>query len=222
MNDYNSEKRASPEERAQRVRYVREKVLGLTRKEFSRKSAISASSLQNWEQNRLEKGLTEAAAQRLVKAFREEGADCTIEWLLYDIGEKPSSPFSKQTMKSLLKSPDEEIIAKELKLYHELNPNSIDTVVSDDGMSPMCWPGDYVAGKRYIGEDIKKTIGLPCIVELETNELIVRMLEQGEEENRFNLYCANTNASTKKIIRNATVKSSAPILWLRRRTVIKK
>ncbi len=121
-----------------------------------------------------------------------------------------------------MKSPDEEFIAKELKLYYELNPNSMDTVVSDDGMSPMCWSGDYVAGKRYIGEDIKKTIGLPCIVELEIDELMVRMLEQGAEGNRFNLYCINSNTSAKKMIKNIPVKSSAPVLWLRRRTLIKK
>lgn len=221
MNDFESEKRSSPEARARRIRYVRESVLGVSREQFSVKSKISASSLQNWEQER-NKGLTEAGARRLVQAFREEGADCTVEWLLYDIGEKPSTPFSKATMKELLKSPDEEIISKELKLFHELNPHSIDAVISDDGMSPIFWPGDYVAGKRYVGEDIKKTIGLPCIVELDTGELWVRMLEVGEEENTFNLYCANPNALTKKIYRNVEVKSSAPVLWMRRRTAIRK
>jgi DNA-binding transcriptional regulator YiaG len=221
MNDFESEKRSSPEARARRIRYVRESVLGLSREQFSIVSKISASSLQNWEQER-NKGLTESGARRLVQAFREEGADCTVEWLLYDIGERPMSPFSKATMKELLKSPDEEIIAKELKLYHELNPHSIDMVIMDDGMSPAFWPGDYVAGKRYINDDIKKTIGLPCIVELLSGEVLVRMLEVGDHADKFNLYCANPNALTKKIFRNVEVKSSAPVLWMRRRTVIKK
>jgi DNA-binding transcriptional regulator YiaG len=221
MNDFESEKRSSPEARARRIRYVRESVLGVSREQFSIKSRISASSLQNWEQER-NKGLTEAGARRLVSAFREEGADCTVEWLLYEIGEKPTAPFSKATMKELLKSPDEEIISKELQLYHDLNPRSIDTVVADDGMSPIFWPGDYLAGKRYAGEEVKKTIGLPCIVELETGELLVRMLEIGDQDDKFNLYCANPNALTKKIYRNVDVKSSAPVLWMRRRTAIRR
>lgn len=221
MNDIETEKRSSAEARARRIRYVRESVLGMSREQFSVASKISASSLQNWEQER-NKGLTETGARRLVQAFREEGADCTIEWLLYDIGEKPMAPFSKTTMKELLKSPDEEIIAKELKLYHELNPNSVDTVILDDGMSPVFWPGDYVAGKRYFNEEINKTIGLPCIVELETGELLVRMLELGDDAHKFNLYCANPNALTKKIFRNVEVKSAAPVLWMRRRTMVKR
>lgn len=221
MNDLESERRSSPEARAKRIRYIREAILKLSREQLSAVSKISASSLQNWEQER-NKGLTEAGARRLVQAFREQGANCTVEWLLYDVGEKPTSPFSKSTMKELLKSPDEEIISKELKIFHELNPNSIDTVISDDGMTPIFLPGDYVAGKRYMGEEIKKTIGLPCILELETQELLVRMLEVGEEENKYNLYCANPNALTKKIYRNIEIKSSAPILWMRRKTAVRK
>ena len=107
MNDFNSEKKATPLSRAERIRYVREDVLKLTRTQLSRRSKIPFSSLQNWEQGR-NLGLTEAGARRLVAAFREEGIDCTVEWLLYNIGEKPLSPFSKKTMKQLLKSPDDE------------------------------------------------------------------------------------------------------------------
>jgi hypothetical protein len=211
----NDEKRDLPQQRAERVRYVREKVLRLTREEFQSRSGISPNSLQNWEQVRAN-GLTEMAARRLVQAFQKEGVNCTVEWLLYGIGEKPASPFSPSSMRQEIN--EEDNIHRELALFHELNNNGVDARISDDSMLPCFWPGDYVAGTRYKGESIKKAVGMPCIVETTDGTVLVKLLEMGENEGCYNLASANPHAPVKRVFKDVELNYAAPILWIRRRS----
>lgn len=215
MNHTDDKTRAgSPEERAKRVRYLREKVLRFTREAFSTKSGIPINTLQNWEQSR-HSGLIERGARKIIQALDEAGISCSLEWLLYGIGEPPASSLTVKPENYLT---EEEIIAEELQLFHRLNANAIDTLINDDSMLPHFWPGDYAAGKRYTGEDIKKVVGLPCIVETVSGNIMVRFLEESEELSHYNLLCANQLALAKIKLENVQLISAAPVLWLRRKS----
>lgn len=198
-------------ERAKRVRYLRQEVLRLTREKLSQSSGIPLNTLQNWERLR-SKGLTEKGAERLIQAYRSEGIDCTVAWLLYGVGEKPIAPSQ-----SLQKSKVEELIAQELQLFRQHNHNVAATLINDDAMLPCFCPGDLVAGQRYIGKAISKVIGLACIVELATDIVLVRMLEEADKADCYTLISANRNFLGKQTLENVSLRSAAPILWLRRR-----
>ena len=204
----------SPEERAKRVRYLREKVLRFSREAFSTKSGIPINTLQNWEQSR-HSGLIERGAKKIIQALDDAGITCSQEWLLYGIGESPSSSLTSRPEIYLT---EEEVIAEELQLFHRLNTNTVDILIKDDSMLPHFWPGDYAAGKRYTGEDIKKTIGLPCIVETISGNVLVRYLEESAETSHYNLLCANQLALAKIKLESVELISAAPVLWLRRKS----
>lgn len=209
---YDKIQAGSPEERAKRVRYLREKVLRFTREVFSKKSGIPLNTLQNWEQSR-HSGLIERGAKKIILALDDAGIKCSLEWLLYGIGEPPLSPFASETHLT-----EEEIIAEELQLFHRLNINTIDILVNDDSMLPYFWSGDYAAGKRYTGEDIKKTVGLPCIVETVSGNVMIRFVEEAAESSKYNLLCANQMALGKIKLESIELISAAPVLWHRRKS----
>ncbi len=204
----------TPEERAKRVRYLREKVLRFSREVFSEKSGIPINTLQNWEQSR-HSGLIERGAKKIIQALQDAGISCSLEWLLYGIGGFPTSSL---TSKPEICLTEEEIIAEELQLFHRLNPNAIDILINDDSMLPYYWPGDYAAGKRYTGEDIKKVVGLPCIVETNSGDIIVRYLEEASEPSRYTLLCTNQLTMGAIKLENTELISAAPVLWLRRKS----
>ena len=211
--------RGSTEERSKRVRYIREEILRLSRTKFSQRTGISQNSLQNWEQGRNENtGVPEQSAKRLLEAFKKEGVDCTLEWLLYGVGEAPNSPFSHlNPLTPPVKLREEDIIKEELALFKTLNGTTLDAVVSDDAMSPCFWPGDIVAGKSFQGDDIKKALGLPCIVQTETGGTFIRLLAEGEKAGLYNLICSNPQAMARTSTTNVSLVNVAPISWIRKK-----
>lgn len=214
---------ASSKARGKRLYYLRKELLRLSRESFGEKHNIPVASLKNWEQARYT-GLTERGAKKLIPAFQQEGINCTLEWLLYGIGENPASPFP--SLNQLLNTPattNESIIAQELRLFHQLNDSAVDCIVTDNGMAPCILVGDHVAGKRYFGQDIEHTVGLPCIVQTLTGEVLVRLVKKGSYTERFTLQCTNTNtAISQPLIENVQLFSVAPILWIRRKDFLKK
>lgn len=208
----------SPEARAERVRQLR-KSLHLSRKTLSdkyKKYGITASALQSWEDVRWN-GLTEKGAQRLVQAFQDEGAQVTVEWLMFGIGDDPRGIIFPSALLPTPSLSEQENIAQELRLFHQLNSDAVDTVVSDDGCAPWLAIGDYVAGKRYFGHDIDKAIGHPSIVQTLSGNVLVRMVNRGNMKEHYTLSCSNPATTAKQaIIENTKLFSAAPILWIRK------
>lgn len=212
----------SAEERGKRVRYVREQLIRLSRKKFCDRhtdSEISHSSIQNWEDGRFG-GLTEKGAKKLIEAFNQDGIiDCTVEWLMFGIGQTPQDP--RDLNRYLHKSPqfteqEKQVIEQELTLYHQLNPNSLDVIVTDSGLSPAFLPGDHVAGILLTGEEIKSAIGKLCIIQTQLGQIITRRLEYGTKPNFYNLVCTNAYANVMLSSNDVAVRSVAPIVWMRR------
>jgi hypothetical protein len=200
---------SSPEARGKRLRYIREHILSLTREEFCRDSNITPQSLKGWELA-WGGGLSQPGAKKVVKRTKELKIYCTESWLMHGIG-RSATIITKDLD---LEEGDENHIAKELLVFRELEC-SIDTVIKDDGMLPLLYPGNYVGG--IIVKNTDNAVGKECIIVADNNEIFVRILKQGEERSRYDLVCLNPNTTlVKKEIKNTAIKFAAPIVWFRR------
>lgn len=192
------------------------KYTGLSRQDFAvkyEKFGITRSALENWEIARWN-GLTERGAERLEQAFREEGFPVTKQWLLY--GNIDEDIFSR-TVRFKQELLPQEAVIEELRFFHELNSNSVDTVITDDGMAPWLVPGDYVAGKRFIGSEIDSIVNLPCILQLQSGQILVRILKKGRELRSYDLISCNKYLEqSEELLENVELISAAPILWVRK------
>lgn len=217
-----SDTAASPQERGYRLRHLR-KALRFSRSALSEKSKndlgeISEGAIKNWEYGRYG-GLTEKGAKKLIQVFKQEGLDCTVEWLLYGIGEDPTSFFTLLKHASQKSNASTEtIITQELKIFYQLNKYPVDCIISDDAMTPTLLPGDHVAGSRYFDKDIELTVGHPCIVQTHTGSILVRIVKMGNQDGLFTLESSNPNTTASQAtIENIKLFSAAPVLWIRKR-----
>lgn len=200
---------SSPEARGKRIRFIREHLLSITREEFCRDSNITAQSLKGWELA-WGGGLSQPGAVKVVTRAKQLNIYCTESWLMHGIG-RTATPITKDLN---IEDGDENHIAKELLLFRELE-GSVDTVIKDDGMLPLLFPGNYVGG--IIVKDIESAIGKECIIIADNDEIIVRVLKLGQEPNRYDLICLNKHTTlVKKTIENTAIKFAAPIIWIRR------
>lgn len=197
-----------------------------TRREFEKKYNISANTLQGWEQGK--NPLSEKGARRVVEAFKWEGLLCSVEWLMHGTGMPPrpydmlnaglKEPMKRDDVIAEQNIREEEVIYKETQVFKEQNVNSIILSVADDAMMPYYHVGDHIGGVQVFDTEIKKFVGNFCIIELENNLIVPRLLQQGSREGLFNVCCTNptTNASPLNFY-DVKVISAAPILWHRRK-----
>lgn len=203
--------------RAKRIRYLREEIVNLSREKFGEKHNISRHSLQNWEDLRYG-GLTENSAYILLQAFRAEGIDCDIDWLLYGEGIDPTAKkVCRDT--NYTNMSDEAILTEELQLFYKLHPNAVDALIIDDAMQPYLSPRDRVAGERLFNNDLAKAVGLICIVQTQSGDSLVRLVQQGAATNHYSLVCSNPTLN-QPTIENTKLFSAAPIIWIRKPRVI--
>lgn len=183
--------KAQGKARADRIRYLRESI-DISREKFAKKHGIALGTLQSWEDVRYG-GLTDKGAAQLVEAFQAEGiANCTIEWLMYEKGKKPTKKsFLDEFLNQSTFQSDGAILANELQLFFQLHRNPVDLAVTDDGLAPFYLPGEQVTGEKLFGQDIVKAIGYHCIVQTQTGRLLVRKVELGTQEGMYNLVCTN-------------------------------
>jgi len=214
---------STPGERLKRARAL----AGLrTRHEVAKKYSISANTLQGWEQDK--NPLTAKGAQRIVDAFKWEGLLCTVKWLLKGTG-MPPCPCDMLNVdmgdvareKNLLSEQnirEEEVIYREIQLFKEKNVNSIILTITDDAMEPYYHVGDHVGGVQLYNGEIEHVLGNLCIVELDNNQIMPRLLQKTSKVGRYNVCCTNptTDASPLNDY-DVTVVSAAPVLWHRRK-----
>lgn len=213
---------ASVHARAQRLKTLRQ-AIRLSRRKMGEKYQIPPGTLQNWEDGRYG-GLSEKGARKMVEAFQAEGLICRIEWLLYGIGQDPVASTTQLSGKSfaphVLNYQDEQSnIRKELQLFHQLNPNSIDCIITDATMMPFYQLGDLVAGCRRFGDDFLQFIGQPCIIQTATGQTLVRILESvNNPQGCYQLRATGPEASLASAapFERSQLLSIAPITWWRR------
>lgn len=80
------------QEQGIRLKYVRE-ITGLSRRAFGLKYGTSPGTLQNVEDGRYKRGITEKFGMKLINMFRTEGIEVNLDWLLYGEGPEPKHHF---------------------------------------------------------------------------------------------------------------------------------
>lgn len=215
--------KSSQEARARRVKSLRQ-MTRLSRRIFAEKFGIPASTLQNWEDIGAN-GLSEKGAIKLARILKSSGIHCGVEWLMHGVGASPviseqlymETPLSKQ---QIIPNDEEEInlIVSELLLFRSHYQQQVmDMVIPDDGMLPRFEYGEYVAGIRHY-KDFDALLGIDCIVQVETGEMVVRQIRLGDIPDRYTLVCINPHTSVSKPIEyNVKILTAAPIIWSRRK-----
>ncbi len=197
------------QERGQRVRYIREKLLELSREDFCKNFSLTPQSLKAWELG-WGGGLNEARAKDLACHLKKLGIYTTASWLMHGIGNSPK-PLTNH---NYISEEEDEHIAKELLLFRELS-NAVDTIIDDDSMTPFLFSGDYVAGILVSSPTL--ALDQLCIITDNNNKTYARILKKGDKENFYHLEIFNKKSSLTKKTKNISIKSAAPILWIRKR-----
>lgn len=215
------------QERANRLRYLR-KMSHLSMKEFAQHCNLGLTTINYWEQGY--SSVTERGAQKVSKAMREEGIECSVIWLMTGYGEPPkvtdSSKLSKLNYKYLEslsrisineKKSDYPLenneIKQELALFRKNYPEHLIYLIDNESMKPLYGPGDLVAGKKLTDKNMELGHGADCIVELEGKELLIRRVKIAHVANSYDLYVINSDASLEfPPLRNIKVLSLAPII----------
>lgn len=220
------DQKSTPEARGRRLKSLR-LMAGLSRKTFQDNYLVSASTVQSWEDAKAG-GLTEKGARKVIKYFQQEGIRCAVDWLLYGIGLPPQ--FSDklfqqhlQQQEAMINRPEmseDRAIVNELLAFRQHNPDAVEFIVPDNGMSPLYLKGDYVAGKRRHNENINSVVGLDCVVETKENEVFLRRLRMGSQPGLYTLICLNPEANvTEFALHDREILSAAPVIWLRRKDI---
>ena len=226
VQDKTSDPKSSPEARGKRLRVLR-MMTSLSRKEVYQEFDLNSTTQQSWEDAKAG-GLTEKGAKRAVKVFRKAGVRCSVNWLLYGIGEPPQLISYGITGDNQAKVAEEEesasavdenkAIIKELLTFRECNHDAVDIVLNDDGMAPHYHVGDYVGGRRCYGEDIQRLIGQDCIVETANNDVLLRRIRAGNKPDTYTLICTHPDSTVKDIVLyDQTLLCAAPVIWHRRK-----
>lgn len=205
-------------ERGERVRFLREQVFGVkSRINLVKQSEglITLGSLENWELGR-HGGLVEKAAPKLIQTALAFNVKCSIEWLLWGVGDFPKifNPNEPQN------ESEDEIFKDELTSLKKDYPNLIDTIIEDDAMAPCFLPGDYVAGEQYFGDKLLEAIGKVCIIQTKSGESMVRLLKNGNRIKGYTITCTNPHTKVKTAqleINDNEMFCAAPIVWMRRK-----
>ncbi|MDR3490983.1 MAG: hypothetical protein P4M12_02930 [Gammaproteobacteria bacterium] len=225
--DIAEEPKDSPEARASRLRRLRN-LANLSRKEMCTLSDIKPDTLIGWEVAR-HGGLTENGAKKVIDCVTKEGVQCTLNWLLYDIGAGPSVLANYDEVKTNLQTytqepttpsnnNEEKLIIEELLFFHSLHHGSIDYLVEDDAMSPLYLPNDYVAGIKQYKKNISKLIGYDCIVQMADGKILLRCLRESSNKNKYTLLCTNTKTNSSiPILHDVELVCAAPVIWIRRK-----
>lgn len=217
------DQKSTPEARGKRLKSLR-MMAGLSRKALEDKYDVSASTMQSWEDAKAG-GLTEKGAKRSIEVFRQEGIRCTVDWLLYGIGLPPQlsdklfqQQIHMQVIESRVEITEERAIVNELLAFRQHNPDAVEFIVPDDGMKPLYYKGDYVAGKRRYNEAIDNVVGMDCIIETKENEVLLRRLKPGSQSGRFTLICLNPDSNVFEFaLHDREILSAAPVIWVRRK-----
>lgn len=210
----------------QRIRYVRQHLLKMTRADIHNKYGIPVDTIVAWENGKV--NLTEKAVDRYIKVFEQESILVTREWIINGSGRSPKLIFDFNKYLSDIPTPpnylnnsqnEDLFILKEVEYFKSLYSNAIIAVVTTDDMLPLYLKGDYVGGRLRYSNELDTLIGKDCIIKtIDNAQFIRRIAKSVENNNRYNLVCLNASwgGNPEPVIFNVEVVCAAPIIWHRR------
>jgi transcriptional regulator with XRE-family HTH domain len=211
-------------DRGRRLKKLR-LLAGLEKTDLAPIAGVALSTFEDWEYGK-HSGLPVKRAEKMLPAFWDKEIKCTLNWLMYNIGNEPEITTttlkinSKEIYTPIGKIAEEKQIAQELEYFQKNNAGSVGFVVNDDGMLPHYAPGDIVAGIKLNKKEFKKAIGKHCLVQLNDGIMLLRNLQPTDNNNQFSLLCLNDNSKRKKILYGIEPVIVAPIIWHRRKRLL--
>ncbi|MCL5261075.1 MAG: hypothetical protein M1561_05305 [Gammaproteobacteria bacterium] len=210
--------KSSPAARAIRLKMVRH-LANLSRKELCSLCKINIHTLIGWEVARFG-GLPLDGAEKIIAGVAEKGVQCTLDWLIHEIGAGPTVVTDYITAKIDSKKKEQEINSlhnnkqpiTELVLFRKQYSDAISLQIADDGMSPFYNEGDYVAGVKQYGTTIQSAVGQDCIVQCSNGQILLRNLRLGTEPGKYTLVCTNPQTKVSNpILYNIEITSAAKV-----------
>ena len=220
-------KNYSPEMKAYRLSRVR-KMANLSRNDFKNKYHINADTYKGWELAK-HGGLSLKGAREVIKALSTEGVYCTLEWLMYGIGNGPQITeflpetqnhplLSSNSPQSVLNNNEEKQIQQEIQAFLNGNSDAVGLAVTDDAMMPVYQIGDFIGGYKFYDSEINHALGLDCIIQTNDNQRLIRRIHEGSSKNCYVLTVINhLSKINSPIMHDVKLISAAPIIWIRRK-----
>lgn len=208
--------------RAKRLIMLRN-LANLSRKQLCELSSINVHTLKGWEVGRYG-GLPHDGAEKIIKCIAQKGVTCSLEWLLHEIGAGPkvitdvaTARVDTQKQASTTKI-DEQQLLDELMFFRRQHDDAATFQVEDDGMSPFYNRGEYVAGIKCYGKQVKLALGRDCVVQCGDGQIFLRNLRKGLEKGKFTLACHNAQTSVPyPTMYNVEITSAAPVIRVYRK-----
>lgn len=199
--------------RGKRLRALRE-ALRYDRRAFVAKYGFKYSTFQAWEEGRFG-SIPEDAAMQVTKICQAEGIPCTIEWLMFEVGDNPIE-LANQADGELSIIQDK--ITEGFRLFYGLDRKDIiQAIVKDDSLSPLYSKGDWVAGKRQ--DDLQEAINKLCIIKLVGRGQCIRILRFSPSYQRYSLERGiDAPTTAEQGFSKDDILSATPILWVRKNT----
>jgi transcriptional regulator with XRE-family HTH domain len=206
-----------------RLKYIREKLLKLTRADIQKKHSLSPDTLAAWENGK--NPLTEKGLERCIGIFSNENLIVSREWLLTGEGLDPALSFdlNRYFTQMTTRQPDEKLndtilLAKEIEFFRSLSSDSVTGLIANEDMLPLYARGDHVGGRFLYGDNIEACIGKDCIVHTKDGATYIRRVSKNADNKTYNLSCLNPSwsGSPEPVIFGVDIDCAAPIIWHRR------
>lgn len=207
----------------ERLKYVREGLLKMSRAQIHDAYGLSPDTLAAWENGKNQ--LTEKGIDRCIKIYSDQNVIISKEWILTGHGLSPKFSFDLNryfknitTEGNAEKLDDQILIAKEIEYFLSLSNNSTTCLISNEDMLPMYSVGDYVGGRFRFKDDLNDCVGKDCIIKTVDNAMFVRRVSKSQQKDRYNLACLNPawSGNPEPVIFDVAVECAAPIVWHRR------
>lgn len=215
--------------KAERLTQLR-KLAKLSRKDIAQIAGVSVLTYKGWENAKFG-GIPQKRAVLLVEIFQAEGIKSSVDWLMEGVGEPPRKVLCyqiaqlKEAVTDLAAQSPESVeqlrVKAELEFFcNNNNWETLSLVVPDDAMEPCFLKDDLVAGATIPAENFVEAIGMSCLVRTKNNKVLLRQIQKSNTQGLFTLLSLNPNSSQQLIIHDAELIDIAPVIWLRRKTIL--
>lgn len=233
----NSKKTEISITRGKRLRFIRD-MTGMKIRPFSEQCGVGYTTISYWENG--SNILSERGAQKIVRAMKDVGINCTMLWLLTGKGEPPTventtklpkfnynlvSPPSIQPVQEGLPHWKTSPLQEEIVVFKKQDVDALVQGIVDESMSPVYQPGDWVGGFHLDKKQLELANGKHCIVKFQTGEQIVRKVKvHGLQSDSLSFYVTNAEYSLEyppiQDVPSKVITAVAPIVRVWKETVL--